>query len=119
MKPDQEVRLEQGLIRYRDIGSGPAIVFVHGLLVNGDLWRGLVPVLSRTHVPSGAIGSFIQILDDPIPPHSLKTITISNFCPLSVQAQDYCDEGVVTVCNHRLSSMSSPDFEPAWNERQD
>lgn len=60
MKPDHEIRLEQGVIRYRDIGSGPAIVFVHGLLVNGDLWRGLVPILSKTHrclIPDWPLGS--------------------------------------------------------------
>jgi pimeloyl-ACP methyl ester carboxylesterase len=63
MNPDQEIRLEQGVIRYRDIGSGPAIVFVHGLLVNGNLWRGLVPILSRTHrclIPDWPLGSHNQ-----------------------------------------------------------
>ena len=34
-----EIRLPQGTIRYRDAGSGEPIVFVHGLLVNGELWR--------------------------------------------------------------------------------
>ncbi len=35
----KEVALESGRIRYRERGSGLPIVFVHGLLVNGDLWR--------------------------------------------------------------------------------
>jgi pimeloyl-ACP methyl ester carboxylesterase len=66
MKPDQAIRLEQGMIRYRDIGSGPAIVFVHGLLVNGDLWRGLVPILSRTHrclIPDWPLGSHSEAMN--------------------------------------------------------
>ena len=43
----QEVRLSQGPIRYRYVGSGEPIVFVHGLLVNGLLWRGVVDELQR------------------------------------------------------------------------
>ncbi|MGH2907251.1 MAG: alpha/beta fold hydrolase [Solirubrobacterales bacterium] len=41
-----EVQLEQGTIRYRESGRGRPIVFVHGYLVNGDLWRKVVPKLS-------------------------------------------------------------------------
>ena len=40
--PIREVELAQGTIRYREVGSGPTIVFVHGLLVNGLLWRKVV-----------------------------------------------------------------------------
>src|SRR3712207_3440946 len=40
------VDLPQGRITYRDTGSGEEIVFVHGVLVNGDLWRGVVAELS-------------------------------------------------------------------------
>ncbi len=38
--------LPNGRIRYHDVGSGPAIVFVHGLLVNANLWRKLVERLA-------------------------------------------------------------------------
>ncbi|HKZ12976.1 MAG TPA: alpha/beta hydrolase [Solirubrobacterales bacterium] len=41
-----EVRLPQGTIRYREAGSGPVIVFVHGFLVDGRLWDGVVDALS-------------------------------------------------------------------------
>jgi pimeloyl-ACP methyl ester carboxylesterase len=34
--------LRNGRLRYHDVGSGPAIVFVHGLLVNANLWRKVV-----------------------------------------------------------------------------
>lgn len=40
--------LPQGTLRYEDVGSGPAVVFVHGLLVNGKLWRKVIPELSRS-----------------------------------------------------------------------
>src|SRR5919198_2033159 len=55
-----EVRLPQGAIRYRDAGSGEPIVFVHGLLVNGELWRNVVPPLAgefRCIVPDLPLGS--------------------------------------------------------------
>jgi pimeloyl-ACP methyl ester carboxylesterase len=39
----REVDLPGGRIRYREVGDGPPVVFVHGLLVNGDLWRSVVP----------------------------------------------------------------------------
>ena len=34
-----EIAIAQGTIRYRDTGEGPPVVFVHGLLVDGTLWR--------------------------------------------------------------------------------
>lgn len=55
-----EVDLKQGTIRYRDIGSGEPIVFVHGLLVNGLLWRKVTPHLQeqfRCIVPDLPLGS--------------------------------------------------------------
>lgn len=42
----QEVELAAGRIRYREAGSGPAVVFVHGFLVDGRLWDGVVDALS-------------------------------------------------------------------------
>jgi pimeloyl-ACP methyl ester carboxylesterase len=43
------VAVPAGTIEYRERGSGPPIVFVHGVGVNGDLWRKVVPALSRDH----------------------------------------------------------------------
>lgn len=57
---DKELKLEQGTIRYREAGSGPPIVFVHGFLVDGRLWDGVVDALSdryrciAPHWPMGA-----------------------------------------------------------------
>ena len=45
----REVELPQGTLRYRERGDGPPLVFVHGLLVNGDLWRKVVPLLADGH----------------------------------------------------------------------
>ena len=45
----KEVRLEGGVIRYREQGTGPVLVFVHGILANGVLWREVVPHLARDY----------------------------------------------------------------------
>jgi len=45
----KEVPLCQGIVRYRECGSGEPIVFVHGLLVNGDVWRKVVPTLAQRY----------------------------------------------------------------------
>ena len=41
----KEVSLPAGTIRYRETGQGPAIVFVHGYLVDGRLWDGVPEAL--------------------------------------------------------------------------
>jgi pimeloyl-ACP methyl ester carboxylesterase len=56
----KETSLQQGSIRYRERGSGEPIVFVHGALVNGDLWRKVVPELAkdfRCITPDWPLGS--------------------------------------------------------------
>jgi pimeloyl-ACP methyl ester carboxylesterase len=56
----RQVTLPEGTIEYRETGSGPPVVFVHGLMVNGDLWRNVVPWLSgryRCITPDLPLGS--------------------------------------------------------------
>ncbi|CAN5595045.1 alpha/beta fold hydrolase [soil metagenome] len=43
----KEARLAQGAVRYREMGEGVPIVFVHGILVNSALWREVIPPLSQ------------------------------------------------------------------------
>ena len=58
-----EVRLGGGVIRYRDVGTGPVLFFVHGILVNGTLWR---------HVVANLAGRFRCIVPDlPLGGHSI------------------------------------------------
>jgi pimeloyl-ACP methyl ester carboxylesterase len=57
------VELPQGIIHYSDRGQGPTLVFLHGLLVTGRLWRNVVPLLEgkfRCIVPDLPLGSHIQ-----------------------------------------------------------
>jgi pimeloyl-ACP methyl ester carboxylesterase len=63
----KEIRLPAGTIRYREAGSGPAVVFVHGYLVDGRLWDGVVDRLAdRFHclAPDWPLGAH-QIAMDP------------------------------------------------------
>ncbi|GAB3664440.1 alpha/beta fold hydrolase [Actinocorallia lasiicapitis] len=41
----EALKLSAGTISYRDEGDGPPVVFVHGLLVNAQLWRHEIPPL--------------------------------------------------------------------------
>jgi pimeloyl-ACP methyl ester carboxylesterase len=43
----REVDLPAGRIRYSERGQGPPVVFVHGLLVNADLWSAVVPQVAK------------------------------------------------------------------------
>jgi pimeloyl-ACP methyl ester carboxylesterase len=44
----RELEIERGkLLRYHDTGSGAPLVFVHGALINANLWRKVVPLLER------------------------------------------------------------------------
>jgi pimeloyl-ACP methyl ester carboxylesterase len=55
-----EVELSQGVVQYRDQGSGAPVLLIHGLMVNGSVWDRLIPLLSagnRCIVPELPLGS--------------------------------------------------------------
>jgi pimeloyl-ACP methyl ester carboxylesterase len=55
-----ELELPAGTIRYREAGAGKPVVFVHGYLVDGRLWDGVVDRLSgrcRCIAPDWPIGA--------------------------------------------------------------
>jgi pimeloyl-ACP methyl ester carboxylesterase len=55
-----EVKLPAGTIRYREAGTGKPVVFVHGYLVDGRLWEGVVDRLAdryRCLAPDWPIGA--------------------------------------------------------------
>ena len=61
-----EARVKQGTIEYRESGEGPPVVFVHGLLVDGTLWRKVTPLLHDGHrciVPDLPLGSHRTPMD--------------------------------------------------------
>ena len=61
-----EIQLSQGKIHYREQGSGPPIVLIHGLLVNGRVWERVLPLLSdrmRVIVPDLPLGSHAEAMN--------------------------------------------------------
>jgi pimeloyl-ACP methyl ester carboxylesterase len=57
---ETSIALDQGTIHYRDEGEGAPLVFVHGLLVDGRLWRKTTPHLlpgRRCIVPDWPLGA--------------------------------------------------------------
>jgi pimeloyl-ACP methyl ester carboxylesterase len=69
----RELSLDGGVIRYREVGTGPAVVFVHGILANGTLWRDVVARLS---------GRFRCIVPDlPLGGHSLPMLPEADMSP--------------------------------------
>src|ERR687890_180493 len=61
------VDLPQGQVAYRERGEGPVLLFVHGLFVNGDHWRKVVPLLAdryRCVVPDLPLGARSDPLRD-------------------------------------------------------
>jgi pimeloyl-ACP methyl ester carboxylesterase len=63
----QTLDLSAGTIEYEDTGgSGPVVLFVHGLLVGGTLWRKVVAQLDgfRCVVPTLPLGSHPEPMRD-------------------------------------------------------
>jgi pimeloyl-ACP methyl ester carboxylesterase len=74
-----EITLPQGTISYRDTGEGPPVVFIHGLLVDGALWRKVTPLLdsaARSIVPDLPLGSHRAAMnpDADITPHGVARL---------------------------------------------
>jgi pimeloyl-ACP methyl ester carboxylesterase len=85
-----DVKLPQGKIRYREFGQGPPIVFVHGLLVDGRLWRKVTPLLSerfRCIVPDLPLGSHATAMnaDADLSPPGLARIVAGFMQALELQ----------------------------------
>src|SRR5438128_4150737 len=62
----REVGPPAGVIRSHDVGDGPPIVFVHAVLLNGAVWRKVVPLLAdrfRCLVPDWPMGGHAVPMD--------------------------------------------------------
>lgn len=56
----RQIELPAGSVRYREAGEGKPVVFVHGYLVDGRLWDGVVEALGdrcRCIVPDWPMGA--------------------------------------------------------------
>lgn len=76
----KDARLPQGVVRYRELGTGEPIVLVHGLLVNSLLWADVAELLAedfRVIAPDLPLGSHTQPLNpgaDLTPPGLAKLV---------------------------------------------
>jgi pimeloyl-ACP methyl ester carboxylesterase len=93
----REVELLSGSVRYRERGDGPPVVFVHGLLVNADLWRNVAPTVAeagfRCIAPDWPLGSH----EAPMPRADLTPPGVANLVAAFLDALDLRD--VVVVAN--------------------
>ena len=99
-----EIDLPAGRLRYRDAGEGKPVVFVHGYLVDGRLWDGVVDRLSerlRCLAPDWPIGSqqIAMKPDADLTPYGIAA-TIASF----LEALDL--EDVTIVGNDSGGAMS-------------
>jgi pimeloyl-ACP methyl ester carboxylesterase len=95
--PARQVDLPSGTVRYRERGDGPPVVFVHGLLVNADLWRRIAPVLAaagfRCIAPDWPLGSH-QV---PVPRADLTPPGVASLVAEFLEVLDVRD--VIVVAN--------------------
>ena len=71
----REVELPAGTIRYREAGEGRPVVFVHGFLVDGRLWDGVVDALAdrcRCLAPDWPLGAQQVAAEAGRRPHPLR-----------------------------------------------
>jgi pimeloyl-ACP methyl ester carboxylesterase len=80
MSERKEIDLPAGKVRYREAGDGKPVVFVHGYLVDGRLWDGVVDRLAdrfRCIAPDWPLGAHQAAMDpaaDLAPPGIAKLI---------------------------------------------
>jgi pimeloyl-ACP methyl ester carboxylesterase len=91
----RRVELAQGRIHYRECGEGRPVVFVHGLLVNAELWRNVAPVVAaagyRCLAPDWPLGSH------PEPMHAEADLTPPGVAGLIADFLDALDLTDVTL----------------------
>lgn len=68
----KEARLRAGTVVYHEEGSGPVLLFVHGLFANSALWSKVIPLLSdryRCVAPDWPLGSHPIALGTELSPY--------------------------------------------------
>jgi pimeloyl-ACP methyl ester carboxylesterase len=79
LRPPRELHLPQGRVLYFEAGTGPTLVFAHGLLVNANLWRKVIAELApdfRCIALDLPLGSHTQPMPDcaDLTPHGLADL---------------------------------------------
>jgi len=96
MAANSEIQLSAGTIAYEDTGgSGPVILFVHGLLASGMLWASVVPQLAgeaRCIVPELPLGAHATPMK---PDAELSPRSVAALIAELMEKLDLCDVTLV------------------------
>ena len=111
----RQVELPMGTIRYREAGTGPPLVFVHGYLVDGRLWDGVVDRLAdrfRCIAPDWPMGAH------QVPVSADADLTPYGFAAIVADFLERLElEDVTLVGNDSGGAMSPDRSPPATRER--
>jgi len=110
--PARTLELDGGRLRVHVTGDGPAVVFVHGLLVNANLWRGVVPRLDGfTRVALDMpLGSHLV----PMPARRLTPDDLGSLIGEAVQALGLEDVTLVGNDTGGALCQIAASHRPAW-----
>jgi pimeloyl-ACP methyl ester carboxylesterase len=110
--PARTLELDGGRLRAHVTGDGPAVVFVHGLLVNANLWRGVVPRLDGfTRVALDLpLGSHLV----PMPARRLTPDDLDALIGEAVQALELQDVTLVGNDTGGALCQIAASHRPAW-----
>jgi pimeloyl-ACP methyl ester carboxylesterase len=110
--PARTLELQGARMRAHVTGEGPAIVFVHGLLVNANLWRAVVPRLDGfTRVALDLpLGSHLQ----PMPSRPLTPDDLGALIGEAVQALGLADVTLVGNDTGGALCQIAASHRPAW-----
>ncbi|MFD0000284.1 alpha/beta fold hydrolase [Nocardia sp. NPDC127526] len=90
-----EIELPGGTIRYYEAGSGAPVVFAHGLLVNANLWRKMVPDIAaaghRCLTPDWPLGAH----SIPVPEADLTPTGLADMMAAFLERLDLTDVTLV------------------------
>jgi pimeloyl-ACP methyl ester carboxylesterase len=92
--PARTLDVGGGRLRYHDTGEGPPVVFVHGVIVNANLWRKVVPRLADGHrcvALDMPFGSHIE----PVPGADLSPPAVADLIADAMDALDLEDATLV------------------------
>jgi pimeloyl-ACP methyl ester carboxylesterase len=92
---ERVARVPGGSLRYWERGTGPPVVFVHGLLVNADLWRLVIPVVAdagyRCLAPDWPLGAH----EIPVPHADLSPPGLAAMIAAFLEELDLSDATIV------------------------
>lgn len=92
-----EAALPSGTVRYFENGpaDGPVVVFVHGLLVNADLWRKVIPTVVESGAHTYAVDWPLGSHSIPLPDADLTPPGVADLIASFLDALDLTDVTIV------------------------